>query len=242
MFDRLVSNLRELGVADGLWYTLGRGLTVVRLGNLHKYLIYAQPLAGRRRLSERRGRNITTRWLEPGAAELKGIPRPGSVIAQRYAQHARCLAAFIDDRLVGCLWCVAGRYAEDEVRCDFDFNDQHDCIWDFDVYVAPEHRLGMVFLRMWDDVEAALFAQGYRWSLSRISAFNHHSIRSHERLGARPIGWAVFLTLGSWQWDAGSFARGVRWSRRAGERPRLKIALPSTLRADQARGSHAGTP
>lgn len=233
MIEKLLSNVREFGFSDGLLYNLSRLLELSKAGALHKYHFYAQPLCAKRRLPERRGKNIETRWLERGAPELADIPRPPMVIDERFIQGGRCLGAFIDDKLVGCLWYVLQRYQEDEVRCDFDFSNEKDCIWDFDVYVDPGHRLGMVFLRLWDQADLELNERGYRWSLSRISAFNQHSVRSHERLGAKEVGSALFLTLGNWQWSHSSQSKGVRWSRKDDDRPQLQIRLPANMRSSE---------
>lgn len=150
MIEKLVSNIRHFGFSDGMLFNLARALHRAKVGSLHKYRFYAQPLSAKRRLPERRGKNIETRWLERGAPELKEIPRPGAVIEARFDQGGHCLAAFMNGKLVGCLWYVPRCYQEDEVRCDFDFSEEADCVWDFDVYVDPEHRLGFVFMRLWD--------------------------------------------------------------------------------------------
>jgi hypothetical protein len=72
-------------------------------------------------------------------------------------------------------------------------------VWDFDVYVAPEFRLGRLFARLWDFTNSELRAQGFRWTISRISAFNPESLAAHSRLGARRLGSAMFLVAGPLQ-------------------------------------------
>ena len=231
MIDKFISNIREFGLRDGFLFNLARILSVARVGSLYKYRFYAQPLSTTRRLPAHRGKTIETRWLKRGAPELKEIPRPTTVIEARFDQGGHCLAAIVDGRLVGCLWYVSKVYQEDEVRCDFDFSKEKDCIWDFDVYVDPGHRLGIVFMRLWDDTDSELVGRGYRWSLSRISAFNLHSIRSHERLGAVNVGSAVFLRLGVWQWSYSSDTKKIQFSSKDDDRPSIRIRLPDVLRS-----------
>jgi hypothetical protein len=99
-----------------------------------------------------------------------------------------------------------GPYLEDEVRCRFVPLPEGRAAWDFDVYVDPQQRHGTVFLRLWDEANRFLAARGVRWSLSRISAFNSGSIRSHGRMGAKRIGAVTFLSLGRWQLAVASLA------------------------------------
>jgi hypothetical protein len=60
-------------------------------------------------------------------------------------------------------------------------------------------------------------ARGVRWSISQVNAFNVESMRAHQRLGARRIGWALFVLLGSLQWTLTS--RGRMTCRRVEQGP-----------------------
>lgn len=122
--------------------------------------------------------------------------RPAATIQDRFAQGARCLVALRDDDLVGFLWWIEGPYDEDEVRCVFVPQPAERALWDFDVYVAPSHRFGPAFARLWDAVMNRMHASGFQWSCSRISAFNMPSLRAHQRLGARVVGTRSYLCLG----------------------------------------------
>jgi hypothetical protein len=117
----------------------------------------------------------------------------------RFSQGAVCLAALNGGDCIGFLWISFGPYLEDEVRCRYIPLPQGEAAWDFDVYVYPEHRNSLVFLRLWDEANRYLAARGVRWSLSRISAFNPGSMASHARMGTRRIGSAVFLSIGPLQ-------------------------------------------
>src|SRR5690606_27821891 len=84
-------------------------------------------------------------------------------------------------------------------RCDFRLEPAELAAWDFDIYVAPEHRMGRTFARLWEGANSYLRARGVEWSMSRISAYNAGSFKSHARLGARVVGRASFLFLGPLQ-------------------------------------------
>ena len=169
---------------------------------LHKYYFFSQPVNAEPWLPAGRGATIQVREVLRTDPLLRDLPRPPWVIPYRFDQGAICLAALKEQVCVGFLWMLLGAYKEDEVRCLFIPSPKGATAWDFDVYVAPEHRGGLVLARLWDEANRYLAARGIRWSLSRISAFNAASIASHRRMGARPVGKALFLSIGSFQLSA----------------------------------------
>ena len=72
-------------------------------------------------------------------------------------------------------------------------------VWDFDVYVEPQFRLGRTFARLWDAANEQFSSNGIQWSISRISAFNQQSLQSHQRLGIRRLNTLTFFCLGGLQ-------------------------------------------
>jgi hypothetical protein len=204
--DSVAGVFRQLGWLNASLYLLNVGLTRATRGSvrLHKYYFIAQPVAAQPLLSGGRGAAIEVREVAQFDPLVRAFPRPAWVMPYRYGQGAVCLAAFKDASCVGFLWMLLGPYREDEVRCRYIPLPQGAAAWDFDVYVYPEHRNSLVFLRLWDEANRYLAARGVRWSLSRISAFNPGSLSSHARMGARRIGSAVFLSIGSWQISAAS--------------------------------------
>ena len=68
-----------------------------------------------------------------------------------------------------------------------------EAVFDFDVYVFPEHRMGRAFVSIWGAVNRVLHERGIRWTFSRITRFNVASRNAHIRLGARRIGSALFF-------------------------------------------------
>jgi hypothetical protein len=165
-------------------------------GALHRYEFVAQPVAPRPLLSGARGRSIEVRPVAADDPALRQMPLTPDVIARRAGQGAVCFGAFKGEEMLGCLWLCLGPYEEDEVRCRFVPSPAGRACWDFDVYLRPEHRLGLGFARLWDAANAYLRERGIEWSVSRISAFNPRSLAAHSRLGIRRLGSAVFFRLG----------------------------------------------
>lgn len=216
----LSESVARLGWVDGCLHAVSTGLQRATRGfvRLHKYYFVAQPVASKPWLAGTRGAAIEVREVTASDPLLRAIPRPQWVIPYRFDQGAVCLAAIIGGQCVGFLWMLVGPYLEDEVRCRYIPLPKGEAAWDFDVYVSPEHRGGLVFLRLWDEANQYLAARGVRWSLSRISAFNAGSMSSHTRMGARRVGSALFLSIGSLQISA------------ANVRPRLFVSRdPRTI-------------
>lgn len=190
-----------LGWLNGGLYALARLAALVFRGRVRvfKYYFVAQPVAKTAWLPSRRGRDLEIRQVFEFDPLIKQFPRPDWAAPYRFRQGAVSFAALKTGALVGFLWLVLGPYREDEVRCRYIPLSLGKSAWDFDVYVAPEHRNGIVFLKLWDEANRFLAAHQIQWSLSRISAFNSGSIQSHAKMGARRIGGAIFLAIGSWQ-------------------------------------------
>jgi hypothetical protein len=109
-----------------------------------------------------------------------------------------CLACFKDNTLAGYLWINTAGYREIEDRSLFSLGNEQ-LVWDYDIYVPPEHRAGFVFACLWNEYFNYLKQHKIKYTLSRVSVFNYHSVRSHKGLGARVIFSVVYLKLFSWQ-------------------------------------------
>lgn len=223
MTNRLTRAIAQLGWLNALLYLCDRALAPLSGGRwgIHKYQFVAQRL-GEQPLCANRGRDIDVRLLASRAAIPPGYPRPANVLDQRYAQGAISLAAFRRQDLVGFLWLLFDAYQEDEVRARYRLVSSGSC-WDFDVYVRPEDRLGWAFRRLWDEARCLLRARAVRWSCSRISAFNPASLAAHARIGTVPLGSAVFLRCGNWQWMLATLAPHFHCSRHPASYPQLLL-------------------
>ncbi|MCC6198362.1 MAG: GNAT family N-acetyltransferase, partial [Burkholderiales bacterium] len=155
---------------------------------------------------------------------LREADRPAEVIAARFAQGARCLAAAKQGRLAGFLWFVVGPYEEDEVRARFVPEPAGAASWDFDVMVLPQYRMGRLFSYLWTRANAELAKAGVRHTMSRISAFNAGSLASHQRLGATIAGSALFVCAGRLQVMRSSLRPHWHVSWRPDQRPVLIVA------------------
>jgi len=211
---------KTLGLRAAACYAIARALERVSFGALRliNYQFVAQPVAPEDGVAPGRSGSIELRRLGRDDPLVAQFPRPPEVIAKRFRDGAHCLAAVKAGRLVGFLWYMEREYLEDEVRSCYRFNPAT-AVWDFDVYVDPEFRLGRLFARLWEVAHRDLRAAGYRWTISRISAFNPASLAAHARLGARRLGGAVFLVAGPLQVSFASIAPHFHLGWRVDMRP-----------------------
>lgn len=202
MFKKIADTFKEFGVLNGVLYLLSRILTLFsKRVCFIKYYIYCQPVDLKCFPSQRRFKNISVFEItsDDKNSRLDFPSRPQEVIDQRFQQSARCFVAYKNKIFNGFLWFVKDRYTEDEIRCRYVLHPTGSLVWDFDVYVEPKARLGGTFLKLWSETFNVLDREGVNWSLSRISAFNMNSLRSHEKLGAYKVGSVAALSIFSLQ-------------------------------------------
>jgi hypothetical protein len=234
---RIQETIRRLGWLNGCLYALDRLLAIVSRGRarLHKYYFVAQPISEKRWLPAQRGANLEVRRVTESDPIVKEFPRPDWAIPYRFKQGAVCLAGFKAGELIGFLWFTLGAYQEDEVHCRYVPLPAGKSAWDFDVYLHPEHRNGIAFLKLWDEANSFLAARDIRWSLSRISAFNRRSMLSHARMGARRIGVASFLTIASCQLSVATVRPYFYFSRHPDSFPIFALDPEGARRNEPAR-------
>lgn len=156
-------------------------------------------------------------------AVVGSFPRPAEVIASRFARQHTCLVATSKGRFAGFLWYALEHYEEDEVCCRFDLNPKANGVWDYDVHVEPQFRLGRTFARLWDEANRRLSEQGFRWSFSRISAFNVQSLQSHKKLGLKVQSSLTFFCFGPLQIMVSSCAPHINISWNGIGRPVVRV-------------------
>ncbi len=224
----IINSFRELGVLNGFLYLLARALNRCnRRCNVYKYYLVAQPVFETARLSGRRGKSVIVRLVEPGDATLKQMNRPVKTLEQRFSQGSICLGAFKDSELAGYMWLHFSAYPEDEVRCSFELAPASDTAWDFDIFIAPKHRLGYTFSRLWDEADALLRTRGVCWTMSRISAFNPVSLTSHSRMGLKTIGSAIYVVGFQYQLMFATIPPYLHFSLTPESYPTLRLRAPS---------------
>lgn len=168
--------------------------------SLRRYYLVAQPVPDKALLPERRGQNISIREIKKNDPLINYISRPDNEIERRYNQNAICFGALKDDKLIGYIWLLtSGSYREPEDRCLLTPLPESQASWDLDIYIDPAERFGFTFARLWDEANKYLRKKGITWTVSRISAFNPASVRSHTQLDANFLHSTTFLSIGELQ-------------------------------------------
>ena len=207
MLKSLRALVSELGAPLAVLYAIHIALGRISGGRarLVPYAFTAQPIGHAEGVAVRADPGTVIRLASNDDPMVAAFPRPPDVLAIRYRRGAQCYAAIVKGRFAGHIWIRRDHYDEDEVRCRYVLAAPHNSVWDFDVYVVPEYRLGRTLARLWQAVDAALAEQGVQWTFSRISLFNPASLKAHARLGAVRVSSAVFVVLGRLQ--LGFFSR-----------------------------------
>ena len=229
---RILAFLREsvtsLGAANGLLATFARSLDRASGGRcrLFKYYFVAQPVPAHRSVVA--GRPSKTRIYRASAEDgiIQQAPRPPQNIAKRFADGAVCYVAEQANKLVGFIWIKQDDYHEDEVRCHYVLRPANQLAWDFDAYVAPEFRMSRAFAQLWEAANEYLREHDFRWTISRISAFNATSLASHKRLGIVHLHTGFFVVLGPLQFSAFSCAPYVHIAFGSSSEPELIFHAP----------------
>jgi len=198
MWHSLREVFRQLGISNGILYLVHRALHSVSGGRarLVRYYLVAQPVPSVQKNKARPSSVSSVREVMSSDAVVEHFPRPPAVVSQRFASDSVCYVAEVRGRFAGFLWLAFGGYDEDEVRCRYEFHDPAKSVWDYDVYVEPQFRLGRTFVRLWEAANQRLSDDGVQWSFSRISAFNAGSLAAHRRMGMDILFSVNFLCLG----------------------------------------------
>lgn len=240
MLGGLPLRIRTFGWADTAWLGVRALLRRVSRGSvrLSKYYFVAQPVAREAALpAHRSGVHLyVADTLDDVVAQA---PLGEAALRERFARGSRCIVAARGGTLAGFIWLAPTPYHEEAVRCRYRWSPAAAAAWDYDVYIAPHERMGRLFGRLWARAHVLLAAQGVRWTLSYIDAFNPGSLAAHRRLGARVVARGWFLVAGGWQLSVATVAPYVHLSRPHGAGPMLCFdlvrlvpgALPSHGRA-----------
>jgi hypothetical protein len=194
---------------------------------LYVYDFMVQPITEKTLLPTRLAKDLEIREVREDDAVLGLMPPSPEVIASRFEQGAFCLGAFSDSELIAYIWFCNGSYCEDEVRCEYVLAPANQSVFDFDVYVLPQHRLGLAFFALWNGANRYLHERGIRHSFSRLNRFNTASKRAHDRLGWQRIAGAVIFKAGRFEAMFASAKPYVSLS--FVSRPRLRLQAGSTI-------------
>ncbi len=226
---RISETLAQLGWLNGSLYLAHRALSRLSAerARIVRYYLVAQPIGADSMPALAPSSNSPVHFIDAAHPLVAAFPRPPAVIARRFAQHDQCLLAQSGGRFAGFLWIARGHYEEDEVRCRYELARPDLSVWDYDVYVEPEFRLGRSFARLWSTANASLREQGVRWTFSRISAFNPNSLKAHRHLDLRLLFGATFICLGPLQIMIAGAAPYLHVSLGAASRPSLRLDTPA---------------
>ncbi len=183
---------RQVGLRpDAKVYYLNRLLSLLPGVRLNRYFFISQPVAS---LPQRCPAQFCSELHTQDAPALASLWPEADVRTARFEQGARCLTISCNNRLAGGIWFADDQYAEDEVRATYRLDSSMS--WDFGLFIHPDFRATRAFAALWAAAAADLAQRGKSVTLSRISDYLAPSLLAHERMNAKSIGHAIFLTIG----------------------------------------------
>ena len=235
MLRRFVGPFKEFGPLVGALYVLDRLLRSLspRLG-IYAYEFMAQPIMAMPILAPNRTKSLQFVEIVRGDVDIALMPAREDIKASRFEQGAQCLGVYRKGALMGYIWFCFGRYEEDEVRCTYELAAADRSVFDFDLYVLPEHRMGIAFVAIWHAANEFLRERGVQYTFSRMTRFNLISRRSHARLGARCVGRALFLQAWSVELMMATVFPFVALTWATSQRVRLRLAPGMPAKAGPA--------
>jgi len=244
MLERLLSPFKEFGLLAGLLYAADRALQRVSPNlRLYFYELLVQPIPKAPLLPSRFSAAVEMREIRAGDPEIARMPARPEIKESRFKQKAICLGAFQKDHLIGYIWFCFDAYEEDEVRCTFVLPQGNQAVFDFDLYLFPEHRMGLGFVGVWNGANEFLRSRGIQFSFSRLTRFNLASRRAHLRLGAQRVGRVFVLRLWQIEFMIATVSPYVHLSLMKQKRVRLKLRPNAGFLEQKLRrlvGLHAG--
>ena len=194
MLAKIRGVFRQFGVAVGLLYAIDRFFQ--RLSSnlrLYAYEFMVQPIHTKPLVPARFTKSLEIREIKRGDPEVELMPARADIKQSRFDQNAVCLGAFQNGQFIAYMWFCFRMYEEDEVRCTYVVTPESQAVFDFDLYIFPEHRLSLAFIGLWNGANRYLAERGIRYTFSRLTRFNVGSRRAHDHLGWKRVGRAVFV-------------------------------------------------
>lgn len=224
MLDKLTSPFKEFGLLAGLLYVIDRVfLRISPSLRLYFYELMVQPIPEKPLLPVRFAKGIEIREIKRGDPEVDLMPARPEIKESRFEQNAICLGAFQKGKFIGYIWFCFRAYDEDEVRCTFVLTPEDQAVFDFDLYLFPEYRMGLGFIGIWNGANAFLRSRGIKFTFSRLTRFNLASRRAHEHLGWKCVGRTVFLQVWGFEFMVATIFPYLYLSLRKAGRARLRL-------------------
>lgn len=225
MWHRLLDPFKTFGVRDGALYVVHRLLQRVspRCG-LFVYDVTAQAITAKPLLPERWAKNLRYMEIPRDDPAIDAMPARAEIKRQRFEQGATCLGVYREEQLLGYIWYCFGRYDEDEVRFRYELTDGQRAVFDFDLYILPEYRMGIGFAAVLHSANQYLRSRGVDCSFSRLTRFNLASRRSHSHVGLVTVATTHCLQLGTVEIVLSSTSPhiAITWSK--GQRVSFKLS------------------
>ncbi len=244
MLAKLISPFQEFGYFAGLLYAVDRAFQRLSPNlRLYFYELLVQPIPEIPLLPARLSRAIEMREIVVGDPEIARMPARADIKESRFKQNAICLGAFQKNQLIGCIWFCFHAYEEDEVRCTFALPEGNQAVFDFDLYLFPDYRMGLGFVGIWNGANEFLRSHGIQFSFSRLTRFNLASRRAHMQLGAQRVGRVFVLRLWQVEFMVATVAPYAHLSLSKRDRVRLKLHPSAGFLEQRLRrlvGLHAG--
>ena len=235
MLAKLRSPFQEFGFFAGLLYAVDRLLQQLSPNlRLYFYELVVQPIPEEPLLPENLSKALEIREIRSSDPEIALMPARPDIKESRFRQNAICLGAFRKNAFIGHIWFCFHAYEEDEVRCTFVLPEGNQAVFDFDLYLFPEHRMGLGFGGIWDGANKFLRSRGVKFSFSRLTRFNLASRRAHMRLGAQRVGRLFVLRAWRIELMVATVSPYVHLS--LGERDRARVKLRLEGGADGVEG------
>jgi len=224
MLAKLMSPFEEFGFFAGLLYAVDRVLQRLSPNlRLYFYELLVQPIPERPLLPSRLSKALEMREIALGDPEVARMPARPHIKELRFKQNAICLGAFQKNKFIGHIWFCFHAYEEDEVRCTFVLPEGNQAVFDFDLYVFPEYRMGLGFAGIWNGANEFLRSREVKCSFSRLTRFNLASRRAHQQLGARRVGRAFVLRAWHVEFMVATVSPYVHLSLGENDRVRVKF-------------------
>lgn len=195
---QIYSLYQELGVITGVWYMLDKLLRATINGAfIRRYYIVVQPIkVDTVNFGGKKPHNFLVELLTKECRDvIDQMPRENSLLRERLSNGSFCFYSMKGNKLGGMLWFRKHAYCEDEVSCVYKLSPFDTVVWDFDVFIDRKYRMGILFYKLWNEAMSRLLADGIEYTVSRISAFNISSLRSHQRLGANIMSVVTFVII-----------------------------------------------
>ena len=227
IYDKVRTLISALGWVDASIYAMNRCCQAAGgYFGITRYVLVAQPVLQNSLLPSNRGGSIVVRELHAVEDLGPDAPLAPALFAARKARGSICLGAFDRTRLVGYLYLTVGAHNDEAVFARFVPLPHRSAVWDYDLFILPKHRAGVVYLRIWEEVFKFLRKRSIAWSISYIASFNIRSMKSQFRLGAVLVGHFIVIEFGRRQVILLARRPFVAVGHESGRRPEIRVIAP----------------